>query len=349
MPEDNIKALIINGCLGDVLSYRNYLNKKLGHNDYEFTNQYSYIVEILILTIKSLSPSSDEVRSVIDYKRFQEELKLWKDYKHGGNSSLLNFNDTNSEIYWEKNDNSVYSRIFPIILSNNYYEYIKDEVIKNILFTTGNIKIFLEGVILSKILYILINEKKDYDNLILDVKEEIINLSQKDIIGNYNNCFKVDIKTYPGNFKLDFERKRIDVINLLNDIKVKDYDLLQNIFNILRGDIKNIEDVKPNFLSYALWGFLYNNIEETSLKDCEFIENLCGYLYKLRKGRISPETLKIDKYILPDIFKFNIGDEFYHSLLNKCIVIKKNENENNIKSIVQTKSGNYEFIKIKHP
>ena len=67
---EKVKRLILSGCYGDVLLYRDYFNT----NDEEvlIDNQWSYIVEILIITIKSLLQSYNEVRNEIDYKRFYE-------------------------------------------------------------------------------------------------------------------------------------------------------------------------------------------------------------------------------------------------------------------------------------
>lgn len=66
----------------------------------------------------------------IDYKRYNEEIKLWKNYKNGDNPSLLNLFNMDSNIYWEEKDSSLYMRILPIIMVNKEFLNIKDEIIK---------------------------------------------------------------------------------------------------------------------------------------------------------------------------------------------------------------------------
>ena len=343
---EKVKRLIISGCYGDVLLYKDYFNT----NDEEVIvkNQWSYIVEMLIITIKSLLPSFNEVRNEIDYKRLHEEINIWKYYRHGGNKLLINTENID-ESYWNSSDNSVYSRIFPIVISNKNFEYIKDEVIKNILYTTGNIKILLEGIFLSKVIYCLLENVKDYDKIIVEVKNEIINMSIKEIKEKYNENYRLDITTYSGNYILDFERKRIDIINLLNGITKEEYRLLDDILNILKEEITDYENIKPNFLTYSIIGLKRETVDQLKIKDKDFLLSLCDYLVKLRNGRISPELLKLENYFLPDVFKYKENDEFNHSLLNKCRVKLRIENNNFIKLFIETKSGIYRFIKVKHP
>ena len=68
------------------------------------------------------------------------------------------------------------------MLVNKEYTYVQEEIIKNLLFTTGNLETLIEGVILSKLLYLLINEEK---NIIEKLKEQLINFSQVDFIEKY--------------------------------------------------------------------------------------------------------------------------------------------------------------------
>lgn len=341
MYEEKIKKTIISGCYGDVLLYKDYFKNE----EIKIENQWSYIVEMLIITIKSLIPSYEEIRNEIDYERFYREINFWKLYRHGGNSLLTNIE--NSDVsYWQKSDNSIYSRIYPIIISNSNYNYIREDIIKNILFTTGSIKNLLEGIFLSRLIFVLLNFNMNFDEIVDEIKNEIINISIINILEKYSNFYKVDKSTFPGNYILEFERNRIKLLNLLNEIKTDEFRLLNDILDILRNN-KKFEQVKPNFLTYSIIGMNIDSIENIEVKDKDFLLNLCDYLIKLRKGRISPELLKINEYILPDVFKYNINDEFNHSLLNKCKVIFKVENKRLSKSYIETKGGIYRFQKIK--
>lgn len=89
--------------------------------------------------------------------------------------------------------------------------------------------------------------------------------------------------------------------------------------------------------------FKRNNIDDIKLDRC--YKNLATYIYNLRKGRIDPRNLKIYEYELPDIFQFDEGDIFYHSLLNRSKVIKKEITSNRLTVHLATKLGIYKLVK----
>ena len=73
------------------------------HEDIRKNDGPSHITDLIILTIKSLLPSEDAVRVDIDYNRYNEEIKLWRFYRHGENPSLMNILDgLEPNIYWER-------------------------------------------------------------------------------------------------------------------------------------------------------------------------------------------------------------------------------------------------------
>ena len=67
--------------------------------DIRLNNRPSHITDLMVLTIKSLIPSENNVKVYIDYKRFSEEIKLWKYYKHGENNSILNILGNKDSLY----------------------------------------------------------------------------------------------------------------------------------------------------------------------------------------------------------------------------------------------------------
>ncbi len=151
MTEENVRDFLINASYVDVMEYEKQAITPVIESYEE--DQWSYIVEVMILTIKSLKPSEAENGNVIDYKRFEKELELWKSYRHGMNRNLLySVEKKPYENYFTEIDDSIYSRIAVITISNQDFEAIKSEVIKNILFTSGNIEIILESLLLSKML-----------------------------------------------------------------------------------------------------------------------------------------------------------------------------------------------------
>lgn len=340
MLETNIEKFIICGCGNEVLKYKESLHHPnlLGYDK----DQWTYIVEIMIITIKSLMPDEFHHGTVIDYKRFSEELKLWYYYRHGENNSLIGCLNNDEKTYW-KYDDSIFSRIAPIVFVNEDWKVARREILKNILYTSGNIFSIFEGLAISRLLSVFIgNPTISFDELISQIKEEIVCFSQKDFIKEHLVDFRFSLDTYKGNYIIEFERKRIELLNTLNGIDVGEKFTTLKESLITLGEQK--EYTLPSFFSGGLKG-LKADCEITSIKDKDFIRNLCSFLAKLRKGRITAESLLLDKYILPDVFQYNEGELFFHSLLKKCQVIKKIKSSDTITSFIRTKSGVYRFIK----
>ncbi|SCG82656.1 hypothetical protein DW1_1060 [Proteiniborus sp. DW1] len=343
MLETNIEKFIICACSEEVRRYKEsfYQPDELEHDK----NQWTYIVELMIITIKSLIPDEVHHGSVIDYKRFNEELKLWYHYRHGDNISLLGSLYNDEKTYWDYEDDSIFSRITPIVFVNEDWIVAKKEVLKNILYSSGNIYSIFEGLALSKLFFLLINNISiNYDELINQIKEEMICFSQKDFIRMHSKDFKFSLDTYKGNFVIDFERKRIEILNILNGVNLSSkYSILKQSLNVLR---EQGESGLPTFFLGGLKG-LKSVCNYTPIKDEEFIKSLCGFLVKLRKGRFSVESLKIDKYLLPDVFQYKEGDVFFHTLLKKCQVVKIINEPKRITSFIRTKTGIYRFRRYK--
>lgn len=301
-------------------------------------NEYSYKSQILIITIKSLMPSKKKAGSIIDYERYKKEFQLWYYYRNGENNSIINsISALDNKIYWDEFDDTVYTRILPIVLANDKWQVVEEEVIKNTLYTTGKISTLFESLLFSKILYLLLENNED--NIIDVLKDEVIKFSQKDFVNKYSNFYRISPNKYFGNFTVEFEKTKIDAINMLNKLYIGKFPVVEEIiFNRDKG-----------ISSY--WKAIENLVNREKPKEFKsyFYEDMCNYLYKLRKGYINPEVLKINKYYMPDIFSFNIGDEFFHTLLNKSKVINKKENDKTIEIHVETKSGVYKFLKNKRP
>lgn len=306
------------------------------NEDIRLNDGPSHVTDLMVLTIKSLVPSEDYVGVYIDYKRFNEEMKLWKYYRHGDNIALLNIlGNMDSHIYWDKKDDTAYFRIIPIVLSNKDYAYIRREVIKNLLFTTGNIETLIEGILLSKLLYLLIREE---ENAIEELKKELIDFSQIEFIEEYIDYIRISTETYPGNFTVNFEQYRIHGLNVLNFSHSKYFKVLTDCLEIF------IKGEEANTLFGKCISPLMADIKHESYKEDDFYFELCNYVNNLRKGRINPQSLKIKKYYLPDVFQYDVGDEFYHSLLNQSRVIKKEKINNKTILHLNTKSGIYKLV-----
>ena len=297
----------------------------------------SHITDLIVLTIKSLIPSENYVEVNIDYGRYEEEIKLWKYYRHGENTSLLNIlDDIDPHIYWHHKDDTTYLRILPIVLTNKDYSIVKKEVIKNILFTTGNIEILIEVLLLSKLLYLLIIDEED---IIEKLKEEVIKFSQVEFMEDYKDKFRIPVEKYEGNFPVEFEQNKIYALNILNLSSSQKFEILKDSIEVLinnKTGNTSIGKCINDYIDEKSVGFL--NIDN-------YYSELGMYICNLRKGRINPQVLRIEEYDLPDVFQFNEGDVFYHSLLNKSKVIKKEEIDDKIITYISSKSGVYKLTK----
>ena len=294
----------------------------------------THITDLILVNIKSLLPSVDYTRLSIDYRRYTEELKLWKYYRHGENRALINILEgLEPHIYWKEKDDTVYPRIMPIILANTDYSNIKEEVIKNILFTTGNIETLIEGLLLSRLLYMnLLNNH----NIIDKLKEEVINFKQDEFLNKYKKDYRLPIDQYQENYKVEFERNKIFALNTLNLAYSNKFKTLEDCIKLMVS-----EEEAKTIIGQSLKSFGENK----TYPDNSYYYSLANYIYLLRSKKINRESLKIEKYILPDVFSFQEGDEFYHSLLNSARVIKKKKVNKEMVVHLRVKSGNYIFKK----
>lgn len=292
---------------------------------------YGYLSDMSTVAIKSLMPTETKLEVNINYERYLKEMELWLQYRSDYNKSLFKIKNINSNIYWNEKDDSIIARILPIVLSND--EFRINEIIKNVLFTTGNLESLFEGIALGRVLYGLVEGESSPLEM---TKELIIHYSQIDFLEEFNKCYRISLKEYPGSYKVDFEKTRIELLNLLNGIVGNSFNQLNSLIKVLDG--QKGTGIMENILRTYIDPNKEINISQTFI-------NFGNYLENLKDGNIEPENLYIEKYETPDIFEFEIGDRFYHSLLNNCEVVSKIEENNNIKSIIKTKSGIYEFKK----
>lgn len=332
-----MENFILNASYSDVLDYKKQ-NRIPIVESYEI-DQWSYIVEIMLITIKSLKPSQDKDGNAVDYNRFKKELELWKYYRHGMNKNLLySMDEKRYSGYFTEVDESIYGRISVITLANQNWEIIKIEIIKNMLFSTGNIEMIIECLLLSRILFLkLANKNIGYEDLLSDIKQETINF------------FPLDIGLDEKSSTIEFERFRVGLITKLNGVDIDNkFSILMVCLKILGSEeneeSKEIEETE-NFFVAGLLGMISGEAMSRDIKDIGFLENLCSYMVKLRKGRITLEDFKADDYKDIDIFTYSEGDVFLHPLLNSSKVIYKGTKENFEIVYINTRTGIYRFVK----
>lgn len=332
--EKAMENFILNAAYSDVLSYKKQ-NKKPVVASYE-ENQWSYIVEIMLITIKSLKPSQAKDGNIIDYERFKSELELWKYYRHGMNKNILySMDEKKYSGYYSDIDESVYARISVITLANQNWEIIKCEILKNILFSMGNIEIIIGCLLLSKILFLKLKDKKiEYQDILSDIKQEIISFSPNEI----------DLDTKES--KIEFERLRVNMITNLNGIDMGNkFSVLKTCLNILESENNEAIEEQDNFFISGLIGIMNGEVVSKEIKDLFFLESLCTYMIKLRKGRIALEDFKEREDEIIDVFSYIEGETFNHSLLNSIQVIYKERRDGFEITYLKTKTGIYRFVR----
>lgn len=300
--------------------------------DLRINGRNTCISQLTILTIKSLLPMEEAVGNEIDYQRFDEEIKLWKEYCIGDNSILVHsLKGSNNDNYNNFYDENYYTRLIPILVANSDLSIYEEELIKNILYFSGDVRNLLEWTLIGVGIYLLINGEGD---LVSSLKDYIINFSQIDFLAKYKDYFPTGIGKISSRVKIGFEKERIVVLNVLNGIKSDRYPFLQDLLSLVEGG----EATTP------LGRLLYNSNKDTNIDMVDpFHTNMNSYLIKLRKGRINLEDLEIKEYVLPDVFSFKEGEVFFHSLLNRSKVLKKEVKQGVLTSLITTKSGNYLF------
>lgn len=297
--------------------------------DVNTNGRNTYISQVTILTIKSLLPMEESVGNAIDYKRFTEELKLWKEYSTGENISLLNiFNSDDKSRYLDFNDETYFTRLIPIIIANKDSKIIEEEITKNILYFSGKIENLFEWLLIGLFIY---SANKDNEEIIEILKDYIINFAQTEFVDKYQEYYRTSTYSIPSTFKINIERERICLLDILNGKKSTKYLNLQDLLKINHG-------YKP---STPIGDIVCKSFENPKIDP--FYLNMNEYILKLRNGRIPLEDLKIDEYIIPDIFSYEDGEVFFHSLLNYSKIIKKEVKAGSLTSLVSTKSGNYLF------
>ena len=177
-------------------------------------------------------------------------------------------------------------------------------------------------------------ENSTIENIVELTKERLINFSIKDFFAN--NEIMAD-----KNYIIDFERERIKLIAKpisFEENTIDKYRVLNYIFKSKATIGNDLNDSTEKDLKDTFNNVLKNSVDNNSIdspnNNGDTISSFSEYLYKLRKGTINPEKLKISDKI-PNIKECLKQPLFNHPLLGRCKVIQRTENN----VIVRNKSG----------
>jgi len=325
--------------------------------------QWSYITQLMLINCKCLIDNKDKRRVLVDYRRMIEEIKLWKHYRCGTplnyiNKIRLGKKYYEDEFYWNDKRGEAFSRIFPIILANKNFNAAQEEVYKNIIYINRHPQVVLSGLLLLRTTYFLLNNTIiEKEELINELKNYLINLQ----LLKLEECIN---KQVPNNYKIKFEQEKINYLIDLDRVKdIKSYRLfnsnskdifIASLINFLelylnQEDMSKIFESQEKEIYVITYGLLAlvkkaGKVNINTIKDADFIKNMDEYLLKLSEYEVSRVPFeKIDNEV--DLFSLNKGTILKHPLLNNIRIKDKNQFDNYIELIIESKSGEYKLIR----
>jgi hypothetical protein len=275
--------------------------------NYCYEDADSVEFQLFLISVKCLLPYENKIGCLFDTERYKKEIELFAYYMKGNDKTIGYWLQKNKPS--NMNDKLSEFKIIPIVLSNTVWENLIDEVLKAVTFYTLNKNTILNALIISSAIFEFMN-KSEIKSIEAVTKERLINFSIKELLA------KNQIENNK-NYIIDFEKERIKLIAkpiLFDDDIIDSYNSLNYIFDKKAAAINNNLN---NYLEKTKAAFT-ENISDT-------INSFSIYLYKLRKGSISPEKLIIPDKI-PDIMECLKYPAFSHPLLGRCKVVKRTEN-----------------------
>jgi len=259
--------------------------------------------QLFLITVKSLLPYEDNIGCMFDTGRYEKEIELFALYKNGHDDTIEYY--LNNKKPSSDEDKLLEYKIMPIAIANTVWENLINETMKAVTFSSINKSTVLNTILLSSAIFEYYNgDQIDLENINKNTKERIIQFSIKEFLEKSH----IDLEK---NHYIDFERERIKILSK-TELFSEDY-------------ILKFKSLKHIFI----------NETKSEEQDNETISNYSSYLYKLRKGTINPEKLKITNEKIPELMEFFKSTIFSHPLLGKCKIVKRTEKE----VILRNKSG----------
>ncbi|HOK50022.1 MAG TPA: hypothetical protein PLM18_07610 [Sedimentibacter sp.] len=274
--------------------------------NYCFKDTDSIEFQLFLISVKCLLPFENKIGCLFDRDRYKKELELFSCYMERDDETIS---------YWlqnkkpsSKSDELSEFKIIPVVIANTIWENTIEEVLKAVTFYTLNNNAILNAFLVTSALFEHLNDS-DPERMEEATRERLINFSIKEFFAQIG----MEISR---NYMIAFERERIKLLSkpvLFDDYMVNNYRVLNYIFE--KDDTRD------------------SNLNHDEDKE-DLIKNFSIYLYKLRKGLISPEKLIIPDKI-PDIRECLKNPAFTHPLLGRCQVLKITGNT----ALVRNKSG----------
>ncbi|MDO5708078.1 MAG: hypothetical protein Q4P31_05555 [Andreesenia angusta] len=287
----------------------------------------SYLYQLFMIGMRCLKPDSNGGNR-INFNRYSEELKLWRQYRIGENCALNSFviKKNRSNLF----DSSSFIRALPIFLSNQDLNIAISESFKISYYITEDIDTFFFTIINGIILMEYMNEN-DIIQIYNILKDRLISIPSIDYIRKIK---REEDKLYI----IRFEDMRIKTIQILDRLISED----MSIVNYLKAILENLFSDKIDKKVMNKIEYIYKN---DIVIDNSYIRNIGSYIYKLRMGRISPRSLKFVKKKDKSIYDMAEGERFNSSILGNSYLSKIERRNNREIRYVVSKSGKYKFIR----
>lgn len=262
-------------------------------------------LQLFLISAKSLMPYEDNIGCMFDVTRYEKEIELFKYYKNGNDDILEYYYDNKKPS--DKEDALLEFKIIPVITANTEWDNLTNEALKAASFYSINKNTILNTILISSAINEYLNNA-DIENINEVTKERLINFSLKGFSNDNNICMSKSSL-------IEFEKERIKMLSK--------HELIT-------------DDLKEKFKSLKFIYYIYNERKENSeIINETVLSTFSSYLFKLRKGIINPEKLRIPQNNVPEFKEFLKYSSFSHPLLGRCTVIKRGERE----VMLRNKSG----------
>ncbi len=355
-----------------LFSLTEYYDNQLNHNAKGNDENYSDLMELMIIMGKSLVTSKEQERLWVDVPRLKRELVLWKYYRNGNiQCFLLNKNE-------EHHDFPVGTGIIsllPLIMGNFDGESLEKEMTLFALETNQSFSNLIMLLLMGKTVHgIMHRQYSNADSVVSLLKEYLIHL-------NYEYLFPMPPQNRKKN-KIEFEKAKIQWIMDLdrtNQEKLpskKPLDSNSKLIFIQSIYLFGKYHENPSILNelenlnisaeVKLFAFLLRDLKKqkhsrelsysSSKGDCKsgttgFVKEMDRYFNKLKGFEIEKKPLntakeKFGKVIeTKELFSMEPGEKGKHSILKEFEVTKKEIAGSYIKLHVRTKTRLYKLKK----
>ncbi|NBG88542.1 hypothetical protein [Isachenkonia alkalipeptolytica] len=354
----------------NIFSLTESYDKRLNYDTERNNEDYSDLMELMIIIGKSLVNDKEKEKLWIDVPRLKEELILWRYYREGSISCFLLTKDQ------EINDSLVSTgiiSILPLIIGNQNLESLEQELALFSCQTNQSPENLILFLLMGKAVHgVMHKEYSDADSFVSFLKEYLIHLNYERVfqkISKKNRMDKISYEKGKVQWIMDLDRSSkseiptkknpesiskllfIQSIHLFikhhenprtfNELEKSEVPVEVKVFTLLLTDLRKRKldsDQRPQ-------------VDEYSSANTNFLQGMDRYFNKLKHFEIEKSPLDFEKLKIPnaintkDLFSMKEGEKGKHPILRSFEVVQKKLKENCITLEVKTKTRVYKLKK----